>query len=494
MPSSLGSRLGTILTEEKYTDCSFMIGDQRIHGHRIILSAGSPVFEAMFYGPFSAANQVNLPVKIVDISPKIFRAMIKFIYTEKLDWDNFSNFDLLELYYCFDKYLIRNDEVTKWLRRNLNCNTIFLFYDFAIRFKVDTLLADCRELLQELLKKKPNLFFKKVLQIDCDRVIRDYCELEGLVPSFDERQVMGSKSQLPIQFIEDVVFRPGAESSLSDIGQYHQVSKECLNDQLLLNYDHHNGTFNENLLLYILKWTKIEWKLECHLHEKLQLEKVALQNYYSSFVCQKMVDPLVRNLLSFLETYCFLNEWRSSHGSIGWQLFQRIPIKAGHPLEHKNGVPFETKLRVNQSIVIKSLQIHSRQNNAILESRFIRPNTQLQYTERVTLQICGEGSEMIHRQLFDTDAEYNSEVELILNKSVTFNPGQIYALRFTWPDNQSGQHPQKIYEKYQRVVMADRQLGIEFVDEVANSQARGTDNRELIPVASILSGLSYIFI
>lgn len=36
---------------DKYSDCSFKIENRMINCHKLILTACSPVFEAMFYGP-----------------------------------------------------------------------------------------------------------------------------------------------------------------------------------------------------------------------------------------------------------------------------------------------------------------------------------------------------------------------------------------------------------------------------------------------------------
>lgn len=36
---------------DKYSDCSFKIENRIINCHKLILTACSPVFEAMFYGP-----------------------------------------------------------------------------------------------------------------------------------------------------------------------------------------------------------------------------------------------------------------------------------------------------------------------------------------------------------------------------------------------------------------------------------------------------------
>lgn len=503
--TSLPQRLRVMLVNEKYTDCSFLIdGGTRIAAHKIVLAAASPVFDAMFYGPFSSRfNDADTPsprdtVSIIDVSAKIFRVMVDYVYTDETDnWSALTNYDLLELYYCLDKYLIPKDDVLNRIRSTLNCNSLFLFYDFAMRFKVPLLLADCRQLLTELLDKKPNLFFKKVLQVNCDQVIRDY-EEEGLLSMTDESDdgpAVKRKPPLPIEYIEDIVF---AAADSEPIGQYHHVNKECLNDILVLNYDELNGLFNENLLLFVLKWTKIEWKLDSKGQGKLPLQKIALLNYYNSFVCHKRTLPLVENLITFLENHYFLN--RVEAVSV-WHLVQRVALKANRPFtisSQGSSTQFVTQFQVNHLITIKSLIINSRLNNAIF-SRFLRSTIPRQYKENVTIEISSDSATTperqitIHRQQFNAETEFNTQCELFLNKCLYFYPGPVYTIRFEWPQETALVHeyPRKIYERCHRMTTIDKNLCVVFVDDAtATSEDKQT---ELIP-GGILSGLQFMFV
>lgn len=499
--SALPVRLRAMLIDEKYTDCSFLVqNDTCIHGHKIILAASSPVFEAMFYGPLATQQEdTQRPIAIVDVSAKIFRAMLDYVYTDEVDWNTLTHYDLLELYYCAEKYLIRRDDILNHIRESLNCNSLYLLYDFAIRFKLSLLLTDCRHLLSELLDKKPNLFFKKVLQVNCDLVIRAYEDEED-----DECHSAGEecgpavkrKPPLPIEFIEDIVFGATDEP----IGQYHQVSKECLNDMLLLNCDAENGLFSENLLLFVLKWTKIEWKLESKGHEKLPLQKIPLLGFYNTFVCRKRTDALVENLISFLENHFYLNNVTSVSG---WHLMQRVDLKASPPLTISSGAAtsFDTVFQVNHLVTIKSLIIKSRLNNAIL-SRFMRSTAtpqQFVYKENVSLEIFssdteGRGLITIHRQRFGTETEFNAQCELFLNRCLFFHPDQIYTLRFHWPKDlalMTIEYPRQIFERCHRLIMTDKQLSIVFVDDASSSSV----NREVDLIAGgILCGLQFMFV
>uniref|UniRef100_A0A336M3Q3 CSON011664 protein n=1 Tax=Culicoides sonorensis TaxID=179676 RepID=A0A336M3Q3_CULSO len=90
---------------DKYSDCSFKIENRIINCHKLILTACSPVFEAMFFGPLAESHLI----RIDDIRQKTFNKMLDFIYTGQLDGAS-SVQELLELYYCAQKYLIEGLE------------------------------------------------------------------------------------------------------------------------------------------------------------------------------------------------------------------------------------------------------------------------------------------------------------------------------------------------------------------------------------------------
>ncbi|XP_030387317.1 BTB/POZ domain-containing protein 9 [Scaptodrosophila lebanonensis] len=99
----LSRRYGQLLRSEKHTDCIFHICEQRLKCHKLILSAASPVFEAMFYGPL----QENEPqIEIHDISAEIFKVLIEYIYTGSVDYECLQLEACIELYYAAEKYLL----------------------------------------------------------------------------------------------------------------------------------------------------------------------------------------------------------------------------------------------------------------------------------------------------------------------------------------------------------------------------------------------------
>lgn len=99
----LGQRYAVLLRAEKYTDCTFHVCELVLKAHKLILSAASPVFEAMFYGPM---QEMEPEIDIHDISAPIFKVLIGYIYTAKVDYEILELEECIELYYAAEKYLL----------------------------------------------------------------------------------------------------------------------------------------------------------------------------------------------------------------------------------------------------------------------------------------------------------------------------------------------------------------------------------------------------
>ncbi|CAO2162697.1 unnamed protein product [Urochloa humidicola] len=84
-PSSIGYDLGYLLDSDAGTDVSFIVKGETIPAHRAILAARSPVFQAEFFGTMSDATSPS--IKLQDIEPEVFKAMLVFLYTDELSED-----------------------------------------------------------------------------------------------------------------------------------------------------------------------------------------------------------------------------------------------------------------------------------------------------------------------------------------------------------------------------------------------------------------------
>ncbi|CAA2934543.1 BTB/POZ and MATH domain-containing protein 3-like [Olea europaea var. sylvestris] len=81
-PSDIGENFKYLLDSELGCDIVFQVGEETFKAHKLILATRSPVFRAQFFGLVGNPNTDK--VELEDIESCIFKAMLHFIYTDKL--------------------------------------------------------------------------------------------------------------------------------------------------------------------------------------------------------------------------------------------------------------------------------------------------------------------------------------------------------------------------------------------------------------------------
>ncbi|KAK1612188.1 hypothetical protein QYE76_035861 [Lolium multiflorum] len=79
---NLAEHLLQMWKDTEGTDVTFSICGQLFRAHRCLLAARSPVFKAELFGPMK--EKATQCIKIEDIEPQIFEALLHFIYTDSV--------------------------------------------------------------------------------------------------------------------------------------------------------------------------------------------------------------------------------------------------------------------------------------------------------------------------------------------------------------------------------------------------------------------------
>jgi len=108
-PIYLAERFGRLLENKRLSDVIFHIGEEKVHAHRVVLAAASPVFEVMLY-EYKAGGSVSsmagpVEVKITGTDAKEFKMLLKCIYTDEVEVnaDNIQSLMKLAKKYQVDK-------------------------------------------------------------------------------------------------------------------------------------------------------------------------------------------------------------------------------------------------------------------------------------------------------------------------------------------------------------------------------------------------------
>ncbi|XP_048424038.1 BTB/POZ and MATH domain-containing protein 4 [Pyrus x bretschneideri] len=79
--SDIGDHFGMLLENEEGSDVTFNVCGERFHAHKLVLAARSPLFEKEF---FDGTEEENHDIVVTDMDPKVFKALLHFIYTDNL--------------------------------------------------------------------------------------------------------------------------------------------------------------------------------------------------------------------------------------------------------------------------------------------------------------------------------------------------------------------------------------------------------------------------
>ena len=96
-------RLDDLFENKKMCDITFIVDGTKLHAHKIVLAAKSPVFEAMF--THETQEKLLNRVDVVDILPEVFKEILRFVYTGKIESTLMKEF-CIKLLIAADKYML----------------------------------------------------------------------------------------------------------------------------------------------------------------------------------------------------------------------------------------------------------------------------------------------------------------------------------------------------------------------------------------------------
>ncbi|POO01500.1 E3 ubiquitin-protein ligase SIN-like [Trema orientale] len=82
--SDIGAQFGMLLENMEGSDITFDVAGEKFRAHKLVLAARSPIFRSKF---FEGSEEKNSEVEITDVEPKVFKAMLHFIYRDSLTED-----------------------------------------------------------------------------------------------------------------------------------------------------------------------------------------------------------------------------------------------------------------------------------------------------------------------------------------------------------------------------------------------------------------------
>ncbi|XP_072746625.1 BTB/POZ domain-containing protein 1 [Anoplolepis gracilipes] len=141
--ATMRERIVFLFNNEILSDVTFLVGrgaqQQRIPAHKLVLSSGSAVFDAMFNGTLATASS---EIEVPDVEPAAFLAVLLFLYTDEIQIDPET---VMTTLYTAKKYAVSPLEkhCVDFLKNNLTSDNAFLLLTQARLFDEPQLASVC---------------------------------------------------------------------------------------------------------------------------------------------------------------------------------------------------------------------------------------------------------------------------------------------------------------------------------------------------------------
>ena len=215
-----------MFNNDRLSDVKFVVqnndgeseSNQVIPAHKFVLSIGSPVFEAMFYGDLAETrDSIELP----DCDYESLLALFRYMYSDEV---NLSGSNVMKVLYLAKKYMVPSlaDQCTKYLQDKLDPSNVFSILPTAQRYEEKSLVDRCWKVIDgqtesavksdgfetiewsllEAVVSRDTLTIKEVeLFKAVDLWATKQCEKQGLPPSGEQkRSVLGEQMIKAIRF------------------------------------------------------------------------------------------------------------------------------------------------------------------------------------------------------------------------------------------------------------------------------------------------------
>ena len=185
--------------------------DRLITAHKFVLSIGSPVFEAMFYGELAETKDT---IQLPDSDYESLLELFRYLYSDEV---NLSGSNVLGVLYLAKKYIVPSlaDKCKDYLQDKLDPSNVFTILPTAQKYEEKNLVDRCwkvidrqtgqalksdgfetieNTLLEALVQRETLQIREAELFKACDRWAINQCRKQGLATDGElKRRVLGEK-------------------------------------------------------------------------------------------------------------------------------------------------------------------------------------------------------------------------------------------------------------------------------------------------------------
>ena len=185
--------------------------DRLITAHKFVLSIGSPVFEAMFYGELAETKDT---IQLPDCNCESLLELFRYLYSDEV---NLSGSNVMGVLYLAKKYMVPAlaDKCKDYLQDKLDPSNVFTILPTALKYEEKSLVDRCwkviesqteqalkadgfetieKTLLEALVQRETLQIREAELFKACDQWAINRCRKQGLATDGElKRRVLGEK-------------------------------------------------------------------------------------------------------------------------------------------------------------------------------------------------------------------------------------------------------------------------------------------------------------
>ena len=139
--------MGALVSSSDYADVKFYVGEDRtvFTGHKCLLATRCEVFRAMFEAPI---GDPEAPLILADIRPKIFHAVLEFIYTNSAAISSDGVCDLLAAAVEFSLEGLKR-LCTQFMRERCDKDLVCEFLQSGLFYSQEGLATHCLQFIEQ---------------------------------------------------------------------------------------------------------------------------------------------------------------------------------------------------------------------------------------------------------------------------------------------------------------------------------------------------------
>ncbi|WAR18984.1 BTBD9-like protein [Mya arenaria] len=147
--SSLSTNLGDLIDNSEYSDITLVVEERQFPAHKVILAARSEYFRAMLFGGLMESQPGTSEIRLQDTSAKAFEALLKYMYTGKMNLLEVKEEHLLDILGMAHRYGFTELEssISDYLKAILNIRNVCLIYDLAHIYSLHSLCDVCKDFM-----------------------------------------------------------------------------------------------------------------------------------------------------------------------------------------------------------------------------------------------------------------------------------------------------------------------------------------------------------